>query len=240
MHQEFDVDPTESRQRLCAPLTSHNMTIFTSAQPLIWGSLDVPMFGLNRDWSGAPFEPAAGFSLVMDQHRLWFLANHRKPAELHPASRPGAFHANLWEHDVAELFITDPATGRYFEFNLAPNGAWWTCEFTAPRVRAEEAEIAMPDVATFAEMAPDGSWLAAMAIPLDLLAARLNFGAQSKINVSMILNSPDQKFLTATKFSCVDPDFHRPQEFSPIKFSPIPPQAHHDLDDDSNSDTTRR
>jgi hypothetical protein len=50
------------------------------------------------------------------------------------AGAPGNFLAELWRHDVAELFIADPASGRYFEFNLAPNGAWWSCEFTAPRV----------------------------------------------------------------------------------------------------------
>jgi hypothetical protein len=198
------------------------MTIFTSADPLVWGGLDVPMFGLGKDWDGGGFEPPAGFSLVMDSQRLWWLANHRRPAELHPKSRPGAFQAELWRYDVAELFIADPASGRYFEFNLAPNGAWWTCEFTAPRVRAEELDIAMPEIATFAEMAPDGSWLAAMAIPLDLLKARLDFGGASKVNVTMILNSPAQRFLSATDLGPGEPDFHRPEKFSQVSFAPVP------------------
>lgn len=198
------------------------MTIFTSADPLVWGGLDVPMFGLGKDRDGGVFEPPAGFSLVMDGQRLWWIANHRRPAELHPKSRPGAFQAELWRYDVAELFIADPLSGRYFEFNLAPNGAWWTCEFTAPRVRAEALEIAMPEIATFAEMAPDGSWLAAMAIPLDLLKARLNFGGESKINVTMILNSPAQRFLSATDLGPGEPDFHRPEKFSQVSFAPIP------------------
>lgn len=198
------------------------MTIFTSADPLRWGELDVPMFGLGKDWYGRIFAPPAGFSLVMDAHRLWFIANHRKPAELHPQARPGAFQAELWRYDVAELFIADPASGRYLEFNLAPNGAWWTCEFTAPRVRAEQVEIAMPEIATFAEMAPDGSWLSAMAIPLDLLKARLNFGSETKVNIAMILNSPDQKFLSAADLGKGEPDFHQPQAFSAVSFAPIP------------------
>ena len=201
------------------------MTVFKSPNPLAWGELDVPMFGLERDWHGEVFQPAAGFSLVIDQQRLWFIANHRKPAELHPMSRPGAFHAELWHYDVAELFIADPSSGRYFEFNLAPNGAWWTCEFTAPRVRAEEVDIAMPEIATFAEMAPDGSWLAAMAIPLDLLKARLDFGGETKMNVAMILNSPSQKFLSASNLGGGEPDFHRPHAFSTVCFSPIPKQT---------------
>jgi hypothetical protein len=198
------------------------MTIFTSAAPLIWGELDVPLFGLGKDWDGTVFQPVAGFSLVLDPRRLWFIANHRKPAELHPKSRPGAFQAELWHHDVAELFIADPASGRYFEFNLAPNSAWWTCEFIAPRVRAEEVEIAMPEIATFAELAPDGSWLAAMAIPRDLLEARLNFGVETRLNVAMILDSPTQKFLSATDLGGGDPDFHRSHGFSKVAFTPIP------------------
>ena len=200
----------------------YGMTIFTSSDPLAWGELDVPMFGLGKDWYGEDFQPVAGFSVVKDPHRLWFIANHRSPADLHPRSRPGGFLTELWRHDVAELFIADPASGHYFEFNLAPNGAWWTCEFTAPRVRAEEVEIAMPEVATFAEMAPDGSWLAAMAIPLDLLKARLDFGKESMVNVTMILGSPAQKFLTAADLGAGDPDFHRPQAFSKVAFTPIP------------------
>lgn len=198
------------------------MTIFTHPTAFQWGELDIPMFGLVTDFDGAPVHPPVGFSLATDTQRLWFIASHQQPAELHPRSRPGGFLSELWRYDVAELFIADPVSGRYFEFNLAPNGAWWSCEFTAPRVRAEEVDIAMPEVATFAEMAPDGSWLAAMAIPLDLLKARLDFGPASKINVTAIVNSPEHKFLSATKFSGETLDFHRPDEFSPVTFAPIP------------------
>lgn len=198
------------------------MTIFTTSDSLSWGALDVPILGLTKDWYENDFHPAAGFSLVQDPNRLWFIANHRKPAVLHPQSRPGAFQPELWRYDVAEFFLADPRSERYFEFNLAPNSAWWTCEFTAPRVRAEEVDIAMPEVATFAEMAPDGAWLAAMAVPLDLLKARLDFGEKSLLNVTMILNSPDQKFLSANPLGTGAPDFHRPGHFSKINFVPLP------------------
>lgn len=198
------------------------MTIFTSPSPLMWGELDVPMLGLMKDWHGTPIQPPAAFSLAEDEQRLWFVAHHRKPAVLHPTARPGDFQAELWKYDVAELFIADPVTGRYFEFNLAPNGAWWSCEFTAARVRAEETDIVMPEVATFSDMAPDGSWVAAMAIPLSLLRARLDFGPQSRINVAMILDSPDQKFVTAVDLSGGEPDFHQPQKFSERSLTPLP------------------
>ncbi len=198
------------------------MTVFTSSRALIWGDLDVPLFGLAKDVHGAVLESPAAFSLVTDTRYLWFIANHRRPAQIHPKARPGIFQAELWRYDVAELFLADPVSGRYFEFNLAPNGAWWTCEFTAPRVRAEEVDIAMPDIATFSEMAADGSWLAAMAISLDLLKARLNFGSQTQINVTMILETPAQKLISAVDLGTCQPDFHQPDRFSQISFTPIP------------------
>ncbi|MEI7910089.1 MAG: hypothetical protein WCK77_10670 [Verrucomicrobiota bacterium] len=199
------------------------MTIFESARPLVWGELDVPLFGLGKDWHGARVEPAAGFALVCDAQRLWFVVNHRRPALLHPQGRPGRFQAELWRYDVAELFLADPCSGRYFEFNLAPNGAWWTCEFTAPRQRAEAVDIAMPEVATYSELAADGSWVAALAVPLDLLRARLDFGPATTANVTFILESPQQRFLSATDLGAAEPDFHRPLQFSPITLAPLPP-----------------
>jgi hypothetical protein len=198
------------------------MRIFTSVEPIEWGALDVPMLGLERDWFGKALEAPAGFSLVMDAERLWFIAHHRKAAALHPQARPGRFQAELWRHDVAEWFVADPVSGRYFEFNLAPNAAWWSCEFTSPRVRAEEADIAMPEIATYADIAPDGAWVAAMAIPLRFLKARLDFGPASRVNVTMILESPDQRFVTATDLGEGEPDFHRPDRFSEVVFTPLP------------------
>jgi hypothetical protein len=211
-----------SRHEIRIFLKLTGMTVFTSPRQQVWGALDVPLFGLQNDLGGTPLDVPAAFSIVADTQRLWFVANHRKPALIHPQAKPGAFQAELWQYDVAELFLADPVSGRYFEFNLAPNGAWWSCEFTAPRVRAEEAEIAMPEVATFSELAPDGSWVAAMAIPLNLLKARLDFGPATRLNVTMILESPQQKFLSAVNLGEGGPDFHRPGKFSQVVFSPIP------------------
>lgn len=197
------------------------MTIFESATPLRWGELDLPLLGVAADWHGVRVEPPAAFSLALDPQRLWFVASHRRPARLHPLARPGKFQAELWRHDVAELFVADPASGRYFEFNLAPNGSWWNCEFTAPRVPAAPEAVEMPEVATFAELAPDGSWVAAMALPLDLLRARLDFGPHTRVNVTFILESPAQRFLTASPLGGGEPDFHRPERFPEIKRVPL-------------------
>jgi len=198
------------------------MTVFKTPAPLAWGALDLPVSGISRDWSGADVAPMPMFSLAADRERLWFVAGHGRPAALHPRARPGGFQAELWKYDVAELFLADPASGRYLEINLAPNGAWWSCEFTAPRERAEETDIFLPDVATFADLAADGSWLAAIALPLDVLCARIDFGPATRGNVTFILESPEQRFFSMNDLGGGEPDFHIPQRFSALRFPDLP------------------
>lgn len=194
------------------------MLILKSAQPLHWGNLSLPVWGLTRDWAGEERESPLMFSLACDPVRLWFVAAGKTPSNIHPRARPGAFVAELWRYDCAELFLADPVSGRYIEWNLAANGAWWNAEFVAPRQRAEEIDIAFPEVATFAEISPTGGWMSALAIPLDLLRARLDWGEQSRINVTFIADSPDQKFLSATRLPGAVPDFHQPAHFSAFQF----------------------
>ncbi len=182
------------------------------------------MLGILADHDGVDVAPPAGYALVADPLRLWFIAARAAPAQIHPRARPGEYQADLWKHDVAELFLAGPG-GRYFEFNLAPNGAWWSCEFTAPRVRAEDCEIAFPEVATFADLAPDGGWLAAMAIPLNLLRARLDFGPETTGNVTFIIGSPNQRFLSACPLGAGPADFHQPARFAKLRDHRIEPGA---------------
>ena len=80
----------------------------------------------------------------------------------------------------------------------------------------------MPNVATFAEASENGSWLAAMALPLDLLQARLDFGTETRANVAFILGSPQQTFLSAAELEGDSPDFHQPAKFRQVVFSDIP------------------
>lgn len=184
---------------------------------LTWGSLDLPIFGIAADWDGNPVEPAAGWSLAMDSSRLWFVATRSAPARVHPDAQPGSFTAELWRHDVAELFLAAPHGGDYLELNLAPNGAWWSCGFTGPRQRATAEDRPWPDVQTHAELQADGSWVAAMSLPLDSLRDRLDFGAATRANVSFILESPAQRFLTVTTLGGDAPDFHQPEKFAPLR-----------------------
>ncbi|MFC7337361.1 hypothetical protein ACFQY0_09260 [Haloferula chungangensis] len=194
------------------------MHLFRSKQPLEWGALDLPLLGISTDWEKKAIDSPAAWSLATDEERLWFIASHGKPAKLHPESRPGKFLPELWTYDVAELFLADPGSGRYLEINLAPNASWWSCDFAGPRQRASADGEAIPEVTTHAELDPGGGWVAAMSIPLDLLRARIDFGESTRANVCFILNSPNQRFLTASELGGEIPDFHQPERFPKLTF----------------------
>lgn len=191
--------------------------VIVSSETLAWGELDVPLFGCVRDWYGELVEPPAGWCLVEDPGHLWFIASRAKPAQLHPASRPGKFQAELWKHDVAELFMASPDRSRYLEINLSPNGAWWSCHFDGPRRRREPEDRPLEGVKTHADLGPDGRWVAAIAIPLEMLRREIGYGADTPMNVTFILDSPAQRFLTVAAAVAGDPDFHRPDAFPVVE-----------------------
>lgn len=195
------------------------MVIEQKTSPLRWGELDLALFGIQQNWQGQTLHTPAGFSLAMDQENLWFVATRNTPPVIHPNAYAGKFTANLWQYDVAELFIYDPESGRYLEFNLAPNAAWWCAEFTAPRKRAYKEDIEMIGVRSYFDQSPDGSWMAAASIPLDILKARVNLCEKSHMNVTFIVDSPNQQFLTANPALPGKPNFHLTELFKPIQIA---------------------
>jgi len=160
--------------------------------------------------------------VAYDTEWLWFIVGRNKPAQPHPESSPGLFKAQLWRHDVAELFLCNPATGRYLEFNLAPNAAWWSCVFQGPRMRVCEKDIPLAGVGTWATLAADGSWMAAAAIPLQTLHEAIGFDENSTINVTFILRAPDQRYISVADLGGGEPDFHRPDQFEALEIEPLP------------------
>jgi len=123
------------------------MNIEIADKSLRWGELDMNLFGIAGDWYGEKFDKPLTFGLAVDQDYLWFVGGHQQAASIHPSAKPGAFQAELWKYDVAEFFLLDPTTGRYLEFNLAANGAWWSTVFTAPRLRESEEDVPLKGVA---------------------------------------------------------------------------------------------
>ncbi|MFN9664931.1 MAG: hypothetical protein ACK57I_15550, partial [Akkermansiaceae bacterium] len=55
-------------------------------------------------------------------------------------------------------------------------------------------------------------------IPIVFLQKEINFGFITRGNVTFISHSPKQRFLSASKLSGLQPDFHQPDNFTNLSF----------------------
>lgn len=165
---------------------------------------------LSTEWTGTSVGTPLRYRLSCTETELIYRAARNEAPALHPTAIAGAFSADLWRYHCAEFFLAAPEGTPYMEFNLAPNGAWWACVFTAPRTAAEQ----VPDLSAIrasGTVTPQG-WEAEMRVPLSLLTAcgiplpecRLAIGA------ALPQNGAD-RWLTTTPHDAAAPaDFHTP------------------------------
>lgn len=193
------------------------MQCFTSKSELIWGELDLPMMGISKDWKSNPLQPPIAFTVATDPSNLWFLVMRTAPA--HPAeiAIPHKFSEELWNGDLAELFLKSNNDSSYLELNLAPNAAFWACLFTENRKRSTSQLDFSSVITTYHSEIENGGWLCGLSIPLSTLKECLNFNEETHANACFILNSPNQTFHSATPLPGSEPDFHQAEHFPKLR-----------------------
>jgi len=173
---------------------------------------------LQKDWYGNACANV-GFKIVPSTQWIFKVAVHTA-AEKRPLAAANEYKEGLWQQDVAEWFIANPATGRYVECNLSANGAWWLMVFSAPRQRIK---LPLPDlkgIMTTSSQQPI-SWQAELIIPKKLMLGLLGDGAWT-YNVCFIVGQEassklqrgqTQQYISLNTLTSPEPDFHRPDEF---------------------------
>lgn len=170
------------------------------------------------DWFDQQLDRSVRFYFAVFDQRFHFLVESKLGSGFsHPESLAGTYQAELWKYDVAEFFLLDPLTGHYLEFNLSPNGAWWTCGFSDVLVPMGGQPAPVPHVETTSQELND-SWRAQASFPLDWLSQYYHFGSSSRLNTTFILNSPSQIFLTANPPKGNQPNFHQRELMNEVKF----------------------
>jgi hypothetical protein len=189
---------------------------------MAWEQLNLPLYGVSRDWFGSPVQEPCVFSIALDPVFLCFIGIFPSTIHIHPDSIPGQFTPELWKYDVSELFLANPRTGQYLEFNLTANGAWWASKFASPRI----VSMPQPDFTKCVAFSRNNTRVnpsaAVLKIPLDLLKNEIDFALDSVINFAFIRETPTQRYLSAAALPGSEPDFHQPNFFLPIHFTPIP------------------
>ena len=176
---------------------------------------DAALHTLDHDWYGeaVPGEPA--WMLALEGADLVLRGKASTAPQRVRGDSPGRFLEGLWEGDLVELFLMNPANGFYLELNLAPGGAWWACGHTAPRVRVPEGATPL-DSGRTRMVAGDTGWDVTLRVPVASLPWELAFDpATTRGNVTFCLGSP-QRYLTVADLGGGTPDFHRPERWLPL------------------------
>lgn len=169
---------------------------------------------MERDWYGTTITPPVSFLFELTSHELIFTAARPAPATINPAARPGTFCPELWKYDTAEFFLANPQTGHYLEFNLCPNGAWWSQTFSTARIPSTDPPPS--GITTQAQHTPSG-WHTRATIPLTELS-RLGLNPHHcLLAAAAIINTPNYLFLTTAEQQTGEPDFHRPTHWPPAR-----------------------
>ena len=166
---------------------------------------------LDHEWYGNPVSPAIEYSFTTDGEYLVFRAAQAAEVCPHPEGKPGEFREELWKYDTAEFFIAAESGSPYMEVNVAPNGAWWACAFSAPRVALpQQPELSGVQASG---MVTEQGWQCSISIPLSLLAELGITPENCRLVATAILNSPEYIFLTTAEDTEGAPDFHRPHSW---------------------------
>jgi hypothetical protein len=194
--------------------------IYRSSKPLTQDQVQrFPHSRIENDWETKPVEAQASVALAVDPSSLHFSARVEGSAWHFEEARKGQFVDGLWQRDVAELFICDAKDPeRYQEFNLSPQGAWWTCLFKAPRVPEAFAPIE-PNYVHSSIL--ENAWSAAISFKLDDLAVNPAFEDSARLNVCAILGQEPREYLSWSNLGGETPDFHKPEKFALCEIKPI-------------------
>lgn len=159
------------------------------------------------DWFGAPLPFSLSFAFALSPAALYFGASIRSATSSRPGTGSGQFADRLWEHDVFELFLaSDNGTG-YQEFNLAPNGAWWTEAFESYRKPGHRSTPFDPPNSIGAR-AENGETRVWMSYPRAGLAVPFSGGARSHANLCAILGKDNRTYVSYHHPTAQKPDFH--------------------------------
>lgn len=129
----------------------------------------------------------------------------------------GDFYEGLWKYDCGELWLHDTTSGRYIEFNLAPNGAWWSCVFESARKR--DSECKSPRCITGGTV-EEGFWQSSLSVTYAEIARCLGNTEGLRGNVTLVVGGCPDLEVPLDNLHSIAPlaavDFHRPQDWLPL------------------------
>jgi alpha-galactosidase len=179
----------------------------------------------DADWQGKNADPERETEVRL----LWtpkalhlrFQAKYRV-ITVFPDSEPSGRRDQLWDHDVAEVFLqTDPANlRRYKEFEVSPNGMWIDLDIAPGEKHDLKSGLRRRVILN----ETNKTWIAVLAIPMKCLVERFDPGAAWRVNFYRVEGAREPRFYSAWRPTGTPvPNFHVPEAFGHLIFADTAP-----------------
>jgi cellulose/xylan binding protein with CBM9 domain len=176
----------------------------------------------NADWQGKNADPRreTEVRLLWAPEALYvqFRARYRV-ITIFPDAAPSGRRDQLWEHDVAEVFLQpNPSEPRrYKEFEVSPNGYWIDLDIAA----GEKHDLGSRLKRRVIQNATAKTWIAELALPMNSLVEHFDAAAIWRVNFYRVEGAIEPRFYSAWQPTGTPvPNFHVPEAFGRLVFAP--------------------
>lgn len=167
---------------------------------------------ITHDWYGNPLDSGLRWSLCLDDGQGVYEAYMPFAPVDGTKLEKGDFVEGLWEHDVVELFLAG-SSGRYVEFNVSAQGAWWFMAFADYRKRTS-SDCERPEVSIQIDRS-EQAWQVQLQFELTPIVAHL--GEVTRVQIAGIHHATETPvYLSSRTHLGGEPDFHHPSSFSRV------------------------
>ena len=180
----------------------------------------VPPVRFSSDWQGKNEDTARETEVRMlwtnEMLYLQFRCRYRTLTTF-ADSAPNGRRDQLWDRDVAEVFIQTDATRphRYWEFEISPNGMWIDLEISAGGKR--DPQSGMRSHVVLDE--PEKRWTAVLALPMRALTDVFDACQAWRINFFRVEGAAEPRFYSSWQPTRTpQPNFHVPEAFGVLRF----------------------
>ena len=174
----------------------------------------------DRDWQGRNSDPQRKTEVRLlwtpDALYLRFLACYRSITVFADAE-PNGRRDQLWERDVAEVFLQTPGSAaRYYkELEVSPNGFWIDLDIAPGGKR--DLQSGLRRRVKLDER--DKTWIAELALPMKNLTANFDPTKAWRVNFFRVEGASEPRFYSAWRPTGTPaPNFHVPESFGKLVF----------------------
>jgi alpha-galactosidase len=179
-----------------------------------------PAIQFDHDWRGENSDPGRSTEVrILWTPETFFLRFHQRyrTITVYPDARPDGWRDELWDRDVAEVFLQPDASDarKYKEFEVSPNGYWIDLAIS----HGEKEELHSKLKRRVVLDKESSTWTAELAIPMQSLTPHFSANDVWRVNFYRVEGEREPRFYSAWSATySPKPNFHVPEAFGKLIF----------------------